>query len=45
MWSDYLLIFSQVVWISAIFEKGKFGGLLIEEGCNIETLFISGVKY
>ena len=28
MWSDYLLIFSQVVWISAIFEKGKFGGLL-----------------
>ena len=28
MWSDYLLIFSQVVWISAIFEKGKFRGLL-----------------
>ena len=28
MWSDYLLSFWQVSWILAIFEKGKFGGLL-----------------
>ena len=28
MSSDYLLIFRQVGWIPAIFETGKFGGLL-----------------